>query len=318
MRQVFVIAPSNSMVDLDKKIIHYGVERLREHGYTVNMGENVYKNSVFDMGSVSEKMADFSKAMQKKKNIILPVYGGYNSSSLLSKIDYCNYDSILAGYSDITALMNGIYAKTERKSIHGLSFASLCEADIDKYSLKLFFDLLDGKSNIKVTNSEYMDEDFWFMNTDLKAHKKIKNMGWTPLIEGEQEGILLGGNIETLLTLAGTEFFPDMQDAILLFEYSPNTSIKRIFSFFTQLEYMNVFKKIKGIIMGIDCFNCSPVDVKRYLKCFEELSIIVDFPIIANTNFSHFNPIYSLVIGGRIVIHSQQNNCYIKILEGVI
>lgn len=317
MKQIIVVAPSNSMSTLSKSVINYGVSRLEQHGYVVKVAKNVYENSVFDMGSIHEKMMDFNYAMEQLDSIIFPVFGGYNSNSLLDCINYEMYNSILIGYSDITALMNAIYVKTKKKSIHGLSFAALCEPNIDQYSLNNFFALLNGEKNLKIEASDYYYEDFWFTHEDMHAHKKIKSTGWIPISEGNVEGIVLGGNIETLLTLAGTKFFPEMDDAILLFEISPDTSVKRLFSFFTQLKYLNVFKKIKGMIIGAENPGNTRININNYIEILKELCIKIDFPIIANTNFSHYDPIYSLIIGGRTELNSEINNTYIKIKESI-
>lgn len=58
---------------------------------------------------------------------------------------------------------------------------------------------------MKIEASDYYYEDFWFTHEDMHAHKNKSNW-WIPISEGNVEGIVLGGNIETLLTLAGTKF----------------------------------------------------------------------------------------------------------------
>ena len=54
MKQIIVVAPSNSMSTLSKSVINYGVSRLEQHGYVVNVATIVYENSVFDMGSIHD------------------------------------------------------------------------------------------------------------------------------------------------------------------------------------------------------------------------------------------------------------------------
>ena len=68
--------------------------------------------------------------------------------------------------------------------------------------------------------------------------------------QGENmEGIVVGGNIRCFLKLAGTEYFPDVTDKILLLEArSGNTA--QIVTYFAQLEQLDVFKKVKGILLG--------------------------------------------------------------------
>ena len=60
------------------------------------------------------------------------------------------------------------------------------------------------------------------------------------------EGIVVGGNIRCFLKLAGTEYFPDVTDKILLLE-ARSGNPAQIVTYFAQLEQLGVFKKVKGI-----------------------------------------------------------------------
>ncbi len=62
-------------------------------------------------------------------------------------------------------------------------------------------------------------------------------------------GKLAGGNIRSLLQLAGTPYWPDFSDKILILE-SLGGDEKRADSQFWQLRQMGVFDQIKGIILG--------------------------------------------------------------------
>ena len=61
------------------------------------------------------------------------------------------------------------------------------------------------------------------------------------------DGIVLGGNIRCLLKLAGTEYFPDMKDKILLLE-AMSGQVPQMVTYFSQLQQMGVFEKVKGIL----------------------------------------------------------------------
>lgn len=68
------------------------------------------------------------------------------------------------------------------------------------------------------------------------------------LIENPKETIL-GGNIRCFLKLAGTKFFPNLENQTLFLEsYSGNE--KRIRAYFAQLHTMGVFDKISSLIIG--------------------------------------------------------------------
>ena len=92
------------------------------------------------------------------------------------------------------------------------------------------------------------------------------------------EGVVVGGNIRCFLKLAGTEYFPDVTDKILLLEArSGNTA--QIVTYFAQLEQLGVFKKVKGILLGTftQMEREQPVSavyslLKRYIN--EELPVV--------------------------------------------
>ena len=92
------------------------------------------------------------------------------------------------------------------------------------------------------------------------------------------EGIVVGGNIRCFLKLAGTEYFPDVTDKILLLE-ARSGNPAQIVTYFAQLEQLGVFKKVKGILLGTftQMEREQPVSavyslLKRYIN--EELPVV--------------------------------------------
>ena len=74
-------------------------------------------------------------------------------------------------------------------------------------------------------------------------------------------GTLVGGNIRCLLKLAGTEYWPDMQDKILLLE-SWSGGVPKMVTYFSQLRQLGVFRQIKALLLGtfteMEDRGCSP------------------------------------------------------------
>lgn len=62
-------------------------------------------------------------------------------------------------------------------------------------------------------------------------------------------GIVVGGNIRCLLKLAGTEYWPDMNQKILLLE-SLNGGVPQMVTYLNQLKQIGAFDKINGILLG--------------------------------------------------------------------
>ena len=74
-------------------------------------------------------------------------------------------------------------------------------------------------------------------------------------------GTLVGGNIRCLLKLAGTEYWPDMQDKILLLE-SWSGGVPKMVTYLSQLRQLGVFRQIKALLLGtfteMEDRGCSP------------------------------------------------------------
>lgn len=65
----------------------------------------------------------------------------------------------------------------------------------------------------------------------------------------EMSGFVVGGNIRCLLKLAGTPFFPDMRNKILLLE-ARSGYMPQLITYFSQLQQLGVFEKVNGILLG--------------------------------------------------------------------
>lgn len=122
-KNIIVLTPSNSMATMSEQMINIGVNTLRQMGFSVIFSKNAKKEFLYMAGSVEDRVSDLNDAMSStESNIIMAVFGGYNSNQLLEKIDYetiKNKKKIMIGYSDITAILNAIYTKTGISSIHG-------------------------------------------------------------------------------------------------------------------------------------------------------------------------------------------------------
>lgn len=80
------------------------------------------------------------------------------------------------------------------------------------------------------------------------------------------EGVVVGGNIRCLLKLAGTRFWPDMQDKILFLE-SRGGEVPQMVTYLNQLKQIGVYEKINGIILG----TFTTMEARGCLPRMEEL-----------------------------------------------
>lgn len=103
-------------------------ERLEKLDFTVTFSEHYQEYDLLNSASISSRVADLHAAFADPSvDVILATIGGSNSNELLPYLDYdliAKNPKIICGYSDTTALLNAIYAKTGLVTYMGPSYSS--------------------------------------------------------------------------------------------------------------------------------------------------------------------------------------------------
>ena len=111
----------------------------------------------------------------------------------------------------------------------------------------------------------------------------------------EMQGILVGGNIRCLLKLAGTEYWPDMTDKILLLE-ARSGRVPQMITFLSQLKQLGVFEKVNGILLGtftqMEKEECQPT-IEELVKEF----VGAELPIAKTWDIGHASDAKAIIIG---------------------
>jgi muramoyltetrapeptide carboxypeptidase LdcA involved in peptidoglycan recycling len=114
------------------------------------------------------------------------------------------------------------------------------------------------------------------------------------------KGIVVGGNIRCFLKLAGTGYFPDLYNKILLLE-AYGGRVPQMATYLAQLKRIGTFEKVSGIILGtftaMEQNNCVPsmvTMVKEYAH--------PETPIAVTRDIGHGDDAKAIVIGKEIEI----------------
>lgn len=316
--EIRVISPSCSLSIVSTENRKLAVKRLTDMGFQVAFSKYADEIDQFASSSISSRVQDFHEAF-KDPNVkaILTTLGGYNSNGLLKHL---NYDLIrenpkfFCGYSDITALNNGIYAKTGLVTYSGPHFSSFGMEKGLEYTTDYFLKCLTSKEPIEVLPSETWSDDSWYI--DQKNREFIKNEGYVSIQEGEATGDIIGGNMSTFNLLQGTPYMPSLQGKILFLEEDSLTgkaTLKTFDRYLHSLMQQPDFEHAKGIVIGRmqKGAECTIEDIQEMIASKPELTHI---PIIANASFGHTTPIFTFPIGGRAKITSNKKNTSITIV----
>lgn len=105
-----------------------GKEYLEKKGFHIIDGSLFQKQDFYRSGSIRERAEEFNQLLYNEEvQILMASIGGNNSNSILPYIDYeylKKHPKIIIGYSDTTALLLGIYAKTGLVTFYGPALAS--------------------------------------------------------------------------------------------------------------------------------------------------------------------------------------------------
>ena len=316
--EIRIIAPSRSMKVLKDDVIKLAIKRLEEIGLKVTFGKNVmkYKDEYFKCATIEERIEDLHEAF-KDKNVkaIMTVIGGYNVNQILDYIDYKliqENPKIICGFSDITALVNAIYAKTNVVTYLGVQFFNFGMKYGFEYSMEYLKKMFFQNGEIKVSPSKQWSNDKWLKNQEDRNF--INNEGMKIINEGEAEGKIIGGNLCTLNLLQGTEYMPDLDNSILFIEDDGETGKAFIKEFDRNLQsllHCAKGKKIKGLVIG-RAEEVSEMNYDKWKKIIESKSELQNIPIIINVDIGHTTPIFTFPIGGNANIVANDKNIEIK------
>lgn len=204
--------------------------------------------------------------------------GGNRAITMLPQIDFDlirQNPKICLGYSDLTILLNGIYARTGLVTFHGPVFREMPKRGI-------YFDqmiaLLSGRAD----------------HIDLP--------GATYLRDGQAEGTLIGGNLSLFQTLLGTPYLPALEGAILFLE-DVGDHISRYDRMLGHLRAAGVFSRIAGLVIG-DFTNTKDDEERPFgftlEDCVREHTADYRFPVMMNAPFGHGDRLPTFPVGCRV------------------
>lgn len=244
---------------------------------------------------------------------IFATIGGDDSIRLLPFMDLSvvrDNPKIFLGYSD-TTISHLVCTRAGLVSFYGPSImAEFAENGgmfpylVESVRTTLFSSDVIGevKPNTNGWTVERLD---WADPANQQIKRKLNPYtGWRFLQgKGIRRGHLIGGCIEVLHWLRGTEFFPESwQDAILFLETSeeapPPELVKRFLRVFAA---MGILEKISGILFGRPGGEVPPDKFAKYdqaiLQAVTEEAGFADLPIVTNMDFGHTSPMFILPYG---------------------
>lgn len=218
--KIGIVCCSNGLKQEQEETIIKLTQILDQAGFQVELSPLLYGDENGRTGTARERAEALMKFYgDDSVEGIFDVSGGDMANEILPYLDFQTIaysKKHFWGYSDLTTILNAIYARTGKSSV--------------LYQVRnLTYD--HGQSQIKD-----------FLETTLTGSSALYKFPCEFIRGTHMEGIVVGGNIRCLLKLAGTPYWPDMREKILLLE-AFGEKIPQMVTYLSQLRQMGVFKK---------------------------------------------------------------------------
>jgi muramoyltetrapeptide carboxypeptidase len=180
------------------------------------------------------------------------------------------------GFSDITCLLNAIYAKTGLVTFHG---------PVGNSSW--------GEFSMKYVKSVLMEAD----ETVFSPYDPQKD---APVVitPGKTRGILVGGNMAVLTGMLGSAYLPAWENKILFLEETAEEPY-RLDRMIVQLKLNGVLEKIGGFVFG-KCVKCEAEEPEKaftFQQVLEQHIKPLGIPAFYGAMIGHIENKYTLPVG---------------------
>lgn len=321
--KIALISPSAPLACMVPHRVDATVENLKKIGLDVVLTKNALLRTDYTAGSAEERAEDLMAAFADDSiSAVMSFIGGFHSNQIIEHLDYDfirSHRKVFLGFSDITVLHMALYSQAGITTFYGP--AGLTQFGepfgVNPYTISYFEKALFGSDPIGSIHpsEEWTDELLnWFSKKDLERPREMfKNDGYDWLVQGQAEGVLVGGCITSLLHLRGTKYWPDFSGAIVFCE-TPESSAdiskgepySRVDAHLTDLVLSGTFEKCNGLVWGRPK-GYTPEETEKLKNIILKNLKRYDFPILFGGDFGHTDPIITIPIGVRCRLDSNKN-----------
>lgn len=281
-----IVAPGSYISESE---LQDSIKNLADLGFETTYSEKVLLQNGYFAGTDKERAQDLmEKFSDKSVKGIVCARGGYGCARILPMLDYDIIRAnpkMLIGYSDITALLYGLYQKAGLISFHG----PVGTSTFNDYSVNNFKKvLMKPERTSTFSNSTSGDDENIY--------------GVTSIVKGKGKGRLVGGNLSIITSLIGTDFDVDYSNKIIFIE-EVGEEPYRIDRMLTQMMQAGKFEKASGVMMGL--FRKCEVKQNSDLtaKSFNLMEVLKDrfskleIPVVYGMSFGHVTDKFTIPFG---------------------
>ncbi len=285
---------------LDPEDVEIAKKELAQLGLNVKLAAHVRDRYGYLGGRDADRAADINSMFADSSvRALIAMRGGWGSSRILQMLDYDlirRQPKIITGYSDITALLLAIYARSGVVTFHG----PVGTSDWNRFTVEWVKRILFSGEAVTLRNP-------WF---DLQYRVET-------LTAGIARGRLVGGNLSVLAGMVGSPYLPEWQGTILFVE-EIGEEVYRIDRMLTQLKLAGILDRISGFIFG-QCKDCNPEEPDKSLSFRQMLSERIKplgIPAWYGSMIGHMKDKFTVPVGALVEIDALRGT--VKLLEPAV
>ncbi|MGN1188137.1 MAG: S66 peptidase family protein [Lachnospiraceae bacterium] len=308
-------------------------KKLAALGHGFDIGPNCYAGEGIGISNTPPKCgSELTEYYCSENNDVLISCGG--GELMCETMDFVDFDRIKAakpkwymGFSDNTNFTFLLTTICDVASIYAPCAASFGMEPWHQ-SIQDAYDILTGS---KDTVSGYplwekegiRDEEHPYLPYNLTEKRELHYyLPGKHGIEAEFQGRLIGGCMDCLVNLAGTNFdhvaeFNERyaDEGIIWFLEACDLNVLSIRRALWNLEHAGWFKNVKGFLIGRPlCFGSELMGMNQYNAVTGVLAKY-NVPIIMDLDIGHLSPMMPLVCGSYARVRAKGNDISIKMSE---
>lgn len=241
--RVALVAPASATFETME--LEIAKESLEALGLEVRVAGHLLDRHGYLAGQDRDRAADINRSfVDPSIGAVLPIRGGWGSSRLLPFLDFETIrrnPKIVLGFSDITALLLSIHARTGLVTFHGPNGMGRWDEFSVGWVRRVLFEAEAATMENPRERGEFI----------VQTEHRIRTI--TP---GVARGRMLGGNLSVLAAIVGSPYLPDWDGAILFLE-DVGEDLYRVDRMMTTLRLAGILDRIRGFVFGT-CSDCEP------------------------------------------------------------
>ena len=271
-KKISIISPAGK---IKKDLLDKSIAFFAKNGINLNVMPHVFDEKteeIYLASSLENRVSDFIQAWESS-DIILCARGGYGCAELADTINWKKLqknDTIVIGYSDVTALHMAMLRNCKGIAINGMMALKFLELAQNRLNSDSLLQALQQKNSF-----DFSEKLTFFKGNFDKISENQK---------------FITANLAVLSSLCGTPLMPDFTGKILVVE-DINEPPYKLDRYLTQLAQNGVLSQLKGLIFG-EFINCGSEDEIDFV--FQKFAVKVNGLVAKNFPFGHGENVYSL------------------------